>query len=68
LRAAGHTLVVASHDLDKIAAHADRLVVMAAGRVVLEGPPAALAGAVEAFGVRSPELLHPGGALRSWLT
>jgi biotin transport system ATP-binding protein len=68
LRAAGRTLVVASHDLDKIAAHADRLVVLAAGRVVLEGPPAVLAGQVEAFGVRSPEVLPQGGTLRSWLT
>lgn len=67
LRAAGRTLVVATHDLDKVAAHADRLVVLAAGRVALEGPPGDLAPRVEAFGVRAPSRDGSGGGLRSWL-
>ena len=38
LQEAGHTLVVATHDLEKIIHHADRLIVMNGGRVVKDGP------------------------------
>jgi energy-coupling factor transporter ATP-binding protein EcfA2 len=47
-------VVVSTHDLDKVLAHASRLVVLQAGRIVRDGPPAEAASGLEAYGVRSP--------------
>ena len=41
-RAQGRTIVAVLHDLNQACRYADHLVVMAAGRVVAEGPPARL--------------------------
>lgn len=56
----GHTLVVTTHDLDKVSAHADRLVVLHQGRIAAMGKPEDLFAALPAFGVRPPcyALLH----------
>jgi biotin transport system ATP-binding protein len=68
LQQAGHTLVVATHDLEKIIYHADRLIVMNAGRIVKDGPPAAVVGEVESFGVRAPCAFRLGLEAPSWLS
>ena len=67
LKTAGRTLVVTTHDLDKIAAHADRLILLHEGRLVGEGPPEAVLPAVETYGVRQPEGFRLCGEVRSWL-
>lgn len=51
---AGCTIIVATHDLEKVLAHADRLIFMRAGRIEGDGPPPDLVGRSESFGVRSP--------------
>ncbi len=56
LHRTGRTLVVATHDLDKVLAHADRLILLDRGRVARDGKPAVVAAAGEAFGVRCPPL------------
>lgn len=63
----GHTLVVTTHDLEKVVAHADRLVVLHRGTAALSGPPAALFPELERFGVRPPCAFHFGGEVASWL-
>jgi energy-coupling factor transport system ATP-binding protein len=40
LRAEGRTVIVISHDMEFVAAHVERVVVMRAGTVVLDGTPA----------------------------
>lgn len=50
-----HTIVVVTHDLDKVLAHADRLIVMDKGRLVRDGQPEDVLPDVEQFGVRKPE-------------
>ncbi|WP_432487349.1 ABC transporter ATP-binding protein [Kineococcus sp. SYSU DK018] len=63
--AGGATLLFATHDLAEAAAAADRVVVLAAGRVVADGTPASLAGngdletAFLDLTLQSP-LTHPG--------
>jgi biotin transport system ATP-binding protein len=50
----GHTILVATHDLEKVIAHADHLVVMKEGKVVRDGLPGEVVKGVEAFGVKEP--------------
>ena len=50
----GSTLIVISHDLEKILAHADRMVIMAEGVVVEAGVPAAVLAKVEQYGIKRP--------------
>jgi biotin transport system ATP-binding protein len=64
LHTEGRTLVVVTHDLAQIAAHATRLLLMERGRVARDGAPRDLLAQVEAFGVRRP----PPGDPLSWLT
>lgn len=50
----GHTIVLTTHDLDKVIAHADRLIIMEKARVARDGPVHELMSELEAFGVRAP--------------
>ena len=68
LHQAGHTLLVATHDLEKIVYHADRLIVMSAGRIVRDGPPCGIIGEIERFGVRAPCASRLGLEAPSWLS
>ncbi len=61
------TLLVATHDLEKVIYHADRLVLINAGRIVQDGPPPAILPKVEAYGVRMPCALRMGKGVQSWL-
>ena len=54
LRASGVGVLVVTHDLEKCLAHADRLVVMDAGRVARDGSPAELWDELPALGLRRP--------------
>ncbi len=67
LKAAGCTLVITTHDLDKILAHADRLVILSRGQVVGDGCPRDILPAVERYGVREPDASRLGADFRSWL-
>ncbi len=64
----GHTLIIATHDLEKVIYHADRLVLINGGRIVADGPPATILPKVEQYGVRMPCALRMGGDVASWLT
>jgi biotin transport system ATP-binding protein len=67
LHRAGGTIIVTTHDLEKVLAHADRLIFMRGGRIEGDGPPPALVGRAESFGVRSPRAVHLGVEALSWL-
>ena len=67
LKESGHTLLVTTHDLDKIIAHADRLLLLNEGRLVQAGPPSAILPIVEQYGVRQPDVSRLGMHVRSWL-
>jgi biotin transport system ATP-binding protein len=62
----GHTLIVATHDLEKVSAHAGRLIIMQKGKIVRDGLPAEIAQEAEMFGVRIPCALRYGMELESW--
>jgi len=66
-RERGATLVLISHDMAEVAALADWLVVLHAGRLVAQGPPAALfaeADRLRAWGLAAPPLAELIGQLR----
>ena len=67
LHQAGHTILVAAHDLEKVIAHADRLVIMNHGKLVKDGLPDQLLGELEAFGIRQPCAYRLGVEVQSWL-
>ncbi len=63
----GATILVTTHDLEKVLAHADRLILMQAGKVVRDGAPAAIVTDAESFGVRAPCASRNGMEMVSWL-
>jgi biotin transport system ATP-binding protein len=67
LHRCGHTILVAAHDLEKVIAHADRLVIMKDGKVVKDGMPSQLIGELESFGIREPCASRLGMEVPSWL-
>lgn len=67
LHQAGHTILVITHDLEKVFAHAERLIVMQKGKIVRDGLPADIIRDIETFGVRAPCASYLGIEVRSWL-
>lgn len=68
LQGEGCTVIVTTHDLDKVLGHADRLVLMKQGRIFREGrPEEALASAAEC-GVKRPVLDGRGIRGLTWLS
>lgn len=67
LHSSGHTIVLSAHDLEKVIAHAQRLVVLEGGRLVADGPTADVLPTVEHFGIRLPCSARMGMPLESWL-
>jgi biotin transport system ATP-binding protein len=68
LHQSGRTILVTTHDLEKVLAHADRLIIMADGKIVRDGLPDKMVLEVESFGVRQPYASRMGMELGSWLS
>jgi biotin transport system ATP-binding protein len=67
LHQSGRTILIVTHDLEKVVAHADRLVLMHSGQIVKDDLPHIILPEVEKFGVRQPCDVRLGTELRSWL-
>ena len=67
LHQSGHTIVVTTHDLEKIIAHADRLVLMQNGKIIRDGRPQEISSYLEDYGVRQPCAYRMGREAESWL-
>ncbi|MGD9308594.1 MAG: ABC transporter ATP-binding protein [Desulfosarcina sp.] len=67
LHRSGRTIIITTHDLEKVLALAQRLVIMAAGRVVADGRPVDVIGGVERFGIRSPCSVQLGKGIQPWV-
>jgi len=64
LAASGHAIVVATHDVEFVAVSSERVVVMAEGEIVADGPTDAVIVASPSFAPQVAKILAP----RSWLT
>ena len=63
----GHTIIITTHDIEKIIAHAGRLIFMEKGKIVRQGTPDRLISESETFGVRQPCASKFGMEIQSWL-
>jgi biotin transport system ATP-binding protein len=66
LHRAGRTILVTTHDLEKIIAHAGRLLIVEKGKIVRDGVPEKIISGVETFGVREPYFSRMGLERASW--
>ncbi|WP_347350066.1 ATP-binding cassette domain-containing protein [Intrasporangium sp.] len=64
LAEAGTTVVLATHDVEMVAETADRVVILADGEVVTDGPVRQVLAASPAFAPQVTKVLHP----QTWLT
>lgn len=64
LASAGHSIVLASHDVELVAEVASRVVVIAEGEIVADGPTADVVVASPMFAPQIAKVLHPA----PWLT
>ncbi|MFJ3902287.1 ABC transporter ATP-binding protein [Streptomyces sp. NPDC090025] len=64
LAAAGHAIVLATHDVELVAELADRVVIVAGGEVVADGPTAEVVVSSPAFSPQVAKILAP----QPWLT
>jgi len=55
LHESGHTVLVLTHDIEKMLAHATRLIIMEGGRIMRDGKPFDFIDELEQFGIRKPE-------------
>ena len=63
----GHTLIVTTHDVEKVSAHVNRIVVLQDGVIKAAGNPEDLFRELPRFGVRPPCHVLLGGEKLSWL-
>jgi biotin transport system ATP-binding protein len=64
----GHTIVVTTHDLEKVIAHAERLAILFQGSLQVLSSPQDLLSELPKFGIRPPCYALLGGRVLSWLT
>lgn len=67
LHGQGHTILLTTHDLEKVVAHANRLIILDSGRVVRDDVPVSLLSELELFGIREPCASRMGADVQSWL-
>jgi len=63
----GHTLVVSTHDVEKVIAHVDRIAILNDGELKVAGPSEEILAKLSQFGIRPPCYALLGGKKISWL-
>ncbi len=68
LHGMGHTLILTTHDVEKVVAHVDTIAIMHRGEIKTVGPPAEILPQLARYGIRPPCFSLFGGRPISWLT
>ncbi|MGB9628854.1 MAG: energy-coupling factor ABC transporter ATP-binding protein [Thermodesulfobacteriota bacterium] len=63
----GHTLIVTTHDVEKVISHVDRIAIIYNGELKAVGPPEELVPKLNQFGIRPPCYALLGREKISWL-
>lgn len=66
LRREGRTVVVSTHDVEKVIAHVEQVLVLQEGTIVRSGPPQEVAHELGRYGVRPPCSVLLGKGLMPW--
>jgi len=61
------TILLSTHDIEKVIFHATRLIIMEAGKIVKNGVPNKIIPHLEKYGIREPCYSHMGMETPSWL-
>jgi len=64
----GHTILLITHELEKVINHCERLIIMHQGRLVRDDAPSLLFKELEQFGIREPCGSRYGFPQESWLS
>ncbi|MCU0587490.1 MAG: energy-coupling factor ABC transporter ATP-binding protein [Syntrophobacteraceae bacterium] len=67
LHSKGHTILLSTHEVEKVVAHVDRIAVLAGGELKLVGPPETVLPELAAHGVRPPCHHLMGLPVASWI-
>lgn len=67
LHKSGRTIIVTTHDLEKVIAHADRLLIMKNGKIERAGLPGQILSNIEIYGIKEPYFSRMGLGMISWL-
>lgn len=67
LHQSGHTVLLVTHDIEKAAAHADRMLIFDEGRIVRDDTPQSLLSEVEQHGIRLPRTIGGNVSELTWL-
>jgi biotin transport system ATP-binding protein len=62
----GHTLIVATHELERVYRLADRLIIMRKGRLVKDGTPKAVLADAANYGLKPPFMYTPAPETNPW--
>ncbi|MFO7666462.1 MAG: ABC transporter ATP-binding protein [Desulfobacterales bacterium] len=68
LHKSGRTIIITTHDLEKVIAHADRLIIMKDGKIARAGSPEQIIQDTELFGIKEPYFSRMGLGMISWLS
>lgn len=66
LNQSGHTIIIATHDIETIICEATRIIIMEEGRIKADGKPLDIVKLLESYGVREPCSSKFGMGLRPW--
>lgn len=64
----GHTIIIATHDIETVIFHATRILIMKDGTLCEDGTPEELVGILETYGVRQPCSVKFGKGIQPWHT
>lgn len=64
----GRTIIITTHDLEKVIAHANRLIIMTDGKIARAGSPEQIISDTEMFGIKEPYFSRMGLGMISWLS
>jgi biotin transport system ATP-binding protein len=67
LHKSGRTIIITTHDLEKVIAHAGRLIIMKDGRIVKSGFPEQILPDTESYGIKEPYFSRMGLGMITWL-
>ncbi len=67
LHESGHTIILVTHELEKVLAHANRLVIIYQGKLAENGRPGDVIGDCEKYGIRMPLRANEGVETLTWL-